>query len=624
MKNKIRLRLLLYFSGSLLAFSLVIGLVFFSLFSRHNMDVHKAELGNRAVRIAAQLAGYWSGDPEHSEQRHGQGHGMAGHGQGQAGAGLGQGQGQNVSGENTSGQDIAGQSTTGRNIAGQNGADQNEASQNRAGENEVGQNPPGQPIPGQHTAGQNPSGQPIPGQHMAGQNAPEQSIPEQRTNSAEAGQNPPGRGPEGQGPGGSGGPGMGSGAYLRFLEDIAMTDIWIVDRNLEQVERSHGQKTLSYKDLPPGAEEVVLAALQGRTTFSESFGTFIGAPSITVATPITFADGWVAGAVLLHENIKNIHRTTANGLIILLLSIGAAIIIAFFIANALAGHFTKPLDKMKTAAQKISSGDYSATTGVAQDDEIGALAVALDDMAVKLKAASRESAKLEKLRRDFVANISHELRTPVTVIRGSLEALTDGVVTKPDQVADYHQQMLTESVYLERLVTDLLSLARLQNPDFAIEMQEVNLKEIAADALRGMRRPAGSKNITLQLNAANGDYTMHGDYGRLRQMLVIVLDNAIKFSPEGSAVQLNMKHTAAGISFSVKDTGRGIPPEELPYIFERFYRQRPEENKSGTGLGLAIARQIAERHNMTITVQSTPGRGTEFIFAAPTPTKPAS
>ncbi len=482
MKNKIRFRLLLYFSGSLLVFSLIIGLVFFILFSRHNMDVHKSELKNRAENIAGTLAGFRIDSADQ-----GQGHGMMGQG-------------------------------------------------------------------------------------------------------------------------------MGYGAYLWFLDDIAMADVWIVDRNMDQITRGHGQASLAYNDLPSGAEAVIMAAMDGKITFSENFGTFVGAPSITVAAPITLSNGEITGVVLLHEQIENIRGATESGLGIMLLSMGAAVIISFFIANALAGRFTKPLGKMKTAALRISGGDYAVKIDVAQDDEIGELAAALDDMMEKLDAASKEGAKLEKLRRDFVANISHELRTPVTVIRGSLEALCDSVVSEPRMVEEYHRQMLSESVYLERLVSDLLDLARLQNPDFAMEMSEVDLKAVAEDAVRSIRRVAEKKQMEVRFSCADQSVIVFGDYGRLRQMLLILLDNAVKFSPEGSAVHLDLENTADGMALCIRDEGCGIPADELPFIFERFYKQRSEENKSGTGLGLSIAKQIADRHGIAIEVKSQPGMGTEFIF----------
>lgn len=267
---------------------------------------------------------------------------------------------------------------------------------------------------------------------------------------------------------------------------------------------------------------------------------------------------------------------------------------------------------MKTAALQISAGDYNTRTSVHQNDEIGELAVALDGMAVKLDAAWQKSKQLEKLRRDFVSNISHELRTPVTVIRGSLEALCDGVVTQPQMVEEYHRQMLSESTYLERLVNDLLDLARLQNPDFPMEMQEVDLQEIVEDAMHGIRRLAKNKKIEIHFACIEDHCKGFGDYGRLRQLLLILLDNAVKFSPEGGTVEVTLAGKQNAKTLSVRDEGPGISPEDLPHIFERFYVRRSEQNKSGTGLGLAIAKEIADRHGITIYAQSEPKKGASF------------
>jgi signal transduction histidine kinase len=235
-------------------------------------------------------------------------------------------------------------------------------------------------------------------------------------------------------------------------------------------------------------------------------------------------------------------------------------------------------------------------------------------MATKLDTASKESAKLDKLRQDFVANISLELRTPVTVIRGSLEALCDGVVSEPAMVADYHRQMLAESIYMERLVSDLIDLARLQNPDFAVEKREVDLKDIAVDAVRSIRRIADIKHVNVRLSYLGDDFIVCGDYSRLRQLLLILLDNAVKFSPEGKNVHVVLSRSQGISMLSVADEGPGIAPEDLPYIFERFYKQRSEANKNGTGLGLAIAKQIADRHNAIIEAKNRPDAGAEFVL----------
>jgi signal transduction histidine kinase len=238
------------------------------------------------------------------------------------------------------------------------------------------------------------------------------------------------------------------------------------------------------------------------------------------------------------------------------------------------------------------------------------LATVLDHLSVRLDEASRESARLDTLRRDFVANISHELRTPVTVLRGSLESLCDEVVTEPELVKSYYRQMLNESLHLQRLVNDLLDLSRLQNVDFKFDLREINLSDVLDDVVRSARQMAQAKNIRIELHQDSQLFSVVGDYGRLRQMLLIVLDNAIKFSGRDSTVDVKR----IGKEVTLTDYGIGIPAQDLPYIFDRFYKTKSEQNKNGTGLGLAIAKQIADRQGVNISVVSKQNEKTEFVF----------
>ena len=412
----------------------------------------------------------------------------------------------------------------------------------------------------------------------------------------------------GQGSGGMG----GYRSYLRFIEDIAMTDVWIVDQDLELlIGNAAGTNPYQYSDLPPDAEAVVEAVFLGSTTFSEGFSDLLRTPVVTVGTPI-MADGQVVGALLLHSPVAGINEGILQGFWMLLISIAIAFVLAILLSVFLAFSFTGPLSKMKQAALRLASGDYRVRTGVSQRDEIGELASVIDVLSDRLDAASRESEKLQQLRRDFVANISHELRTPVTVIRGSLEALVDDVVRDPVQVKEYHRQMLGESLYLQGLVNDLLDLSRLQNTDFRIDMQDISLCEVLRDVVRSSEKLAIAKRIRIVAELDEGlpaeDCRITGDYGRLRQMFLILLDNAIKFSPEGAEVKVAMK----GRSVIVEDHGQGIPAGDLPFIFDRFYKARSEANVTGTGLGLSIARQIAQRHGIRVDVESTVGEGSTF------------
>ena len=322
----------------------------------------------------------------------------------------------------------------------------------------------------------------------------------------------------------------------------------------------------------------------------------------------------MTGAVLLHTSKSDISEAFDNGMFILFISTLLAFAIGILISIIISRTIAKPLKKITKTALEISEGNYAAKTDVKGSDEIGELAQTMDEMGDKLRQAEIESEKLQQMRQDFVANISHELRTPVTVIRGSLEAICDKVVTEPEKVEEYHHQLLGESIYMQRLVNDLLDLSRLQNPDFSINITKFNLCDCLSDAVRSGRRIAIDKNINIEFSSDENVYMFSGDYDRIRQMLLIIIDNAVKFTDNpDNAVLVELKENTVRIT----NIGVGIQKDDLPVIFERFYKSRSEKNKNGTGLGLAIAKQIASRHNVGITVSSVEGGETTFGFVFP-------
>ncbi|MDF2948411.1 MAG: signal transduction histidine kinase, partial [Sedimentibacter sp.] len=402
----------------------------------------------------------------------------------------------------------------------------------------------------------------------------------------------------------------GLGLYLRSLDDIAMADAWIVDEDLNLLTTgTMAHMQYSYTDLPEDVDIVVKDVFNGETTFSQGFSQLLNTPTITVGTPIKSGNE-IIGALLIHSPVKGIDSAVSSGYKILLGSIMVALILSFVLSALLAVTFSKPLKRMKDTALLLADGKYNAKTGVKQNDEIGELAATIDILSQRLDEASHESEKLQKQRQDFITNISHELRTPVTVIRGSLEAICDGIIKDPIQLKDYHKQMLEESKSLERLVNDLLELSRLQNVDFKIEMNEINLCDVLKDAVRSAVNIANYKNIDIEFSQDRDVFLTNGDYGRLRQMFLIVVDNSVKFSNENSKIYISLNKN----TIIIKDEGIGISREDLPFIFDRYYRVKSVENKSGTGLGLTIANQIALRHNISITVESQLNVGTSFKF----------
>lgn len=403
---------------------------------------------------------------------------------------------------------------------------------------------------------------------------------------------------------GSGRQGGGSGAYLKFLDDIAMSDVWLVDKNLTLITRGNGKNALTYSELPEDGEKVILEALSGKISFSESFSSTIGEPSITVGAPVENSNGEIIAVVLLHTPVEGINSTVKDGLKIFALSSVVALFVSIGASMLLSLHFTKPIKRIEASAKKLADGDYSVKTEISQTDEIGALARTIDILAKKLDEASKESQRLDKLRRDFISNISHELRTPVTVIRGSLEAICDGVVTDSVQKDDYHKQMLSESIYLQRLVNDLLDLSKLQNADFKMETELLNLQNVVEDAVHSIRHIANKKDIAVIFNSNVTEFPLNGDYGRLRQMFIIVLDNAVKFSKPNNSVKVDMSSDEKQCFVSITNNGNGLSEDDILHIFDRFYKINSEENKTGTGLGLAIAKEIADKHNIKISVSS--------------------
>ena len=409
---------------------------------------------------------------------------------------------------------------------------------------------------------------------------------------------------------------------MRIIEDIAMGEVWIVDAKTGNIVQGRNEKgrSFSYLKLPPNAEETIKKAISGETTTTENFNDYLNENSITVAVPIKNGQT-IEGVVLLHSPVKYMSSALKSGIYTLIFSILVALILASISAVWLSISFTKPLNKIRDTTTELTKGNYEVTTQVKQSDEIGELAKSIDKLALQLDKSSKESERFEKMRQNFIANISHELRTPITVIRGSIEAICDGIISDPGQLKDYNEQILSDSIHLQRLVNDLIDLTKLQNTDFSIDKSTINLFEIINDAVRSMKQISTKKGVKINFSAENAieedRYLFIGDYQRIRQMIIIVLDNAIKFSNENQKVDILLKKENKKYELKICDSGRGIDPENIGEIFNRYHKSNTEENKNGMGLGLAIAKEIALRHNIEIFVKSVPNIKTVFIFLIP-------
>lgn len=290
---------------------------------------------------------------------------------------------------------------------------------------------------------------------------------------------------------------------------------------------------------------------------------------------------------------------------------------ALAMARLLARGMTQPLREMANAATRMQTGDYSVRVETKSRDEVGRLAVAFNQM-------SSELEHLEQSRRDLVANVSHELKTPITAIRAHLENLLDGV-EQPDP--ETLQVMLSQSERLGRLVEQLLDLSKLESGEVPLQTEVVPLPSLVAQVISeiGVARP--DRSVTVGADLPRDLPPVTADRERVHQVLFNLVDNAMRFTPDGGAVTVSADRHNGSVQIHVADTGTGIAPEHLPRLFERFYRVDPSRSREdgGTGIGLAIARSVVEAHGGHIEARSEVGHGSVFTFDLPVaPAGPAA
>jgi signal transduction histidine kinase len=295
--------------------------------------------------------------------------------------------------------------------------------------------------------------------------------------------------------------------------------------------------------------------------------------------------------------------------------VGAAV--AILLGLFLTRQFTKPIRALKKGAARIASGDLAYRAEVKSRDEFGDLAKSFNSMAASLDSS-------EQSRRRLFADIAHELRTPLSVIGGTVDAMIDGVYEpNPDNLNSIKE----ETDLLARLVGELRDLTLAESGHLKLEFEPTNLAELVQRRVSQAEVIARGKNITLRRDIAEGLPEIEADGRRVEQVVANLLDNALNHTPSGGIVTVAVSLDKDDALVSVADTGEGIPAEHLPYIFERFYRIDDARSRKtgGAGLGLAIAKQMVELHGGRIWVESEVGKGSKFSFTLPvTRQKPVS
>lgn len=285
----------------------------------------------------------------------------------------------------------------------------------------------------------------------------------------------------------------------------------------------------------------------------------------------------------------------------------------------LASRMTRSLKQLQQGAQQLAAGDFSVHVHVSEQDELAEVAEAFNLMVDELQRSFARQQELERARRDLIAAVSHDLRTPLTSIRVMIEALTDGVVTDPAMVQRYYANTHSQIESLANLITDLFELSKLEAGQIDLQLEPLNLNDLLSDVIESMQPQARVKEISMKGIFSEDVPIIKAEFAKIQRVLYNLVQNAIRHTPARGSISLATLAVPQGVQVEVVDSGEGINPEDLPHIFDQFFRSDKSRSREtgGAGLGLAIAKRIIEAHRGQIWVESEPEQGTRFSFILP-------
>lgn len=385
-------------------------------------------------------------------------------------------------------------------------------------------------------------------------------------------------------------------------------NIWFVDREGEML-ASARTEDLNYT---PSAIDNFDPAEGGSSPYQiGDYHGYFDEDMITVIAPVTQGFS-TKGYLLVHKpytSVEEARYTIMRNTYIVVIVI---YLLSFIIFLGIHFLIYRPLKKITDAATQYASGDLDVVIPVNTQDEMGYLSASLNYMSSQLK-------DMEDYQKKFVANVSHDFRSPLTSIKGYIEAMADGTIP-PEMQDKYLKIILFETERLTDLTRDLLTLNEFDTKDLLLDKSYFDIHEMIKNTAASFEGTCTSKKISVELLFASRNLNVYADRRKIQQVLYNLIDNAIKFSNADSSVTIETTERGGKVYISVKDYGIGIPKNSINKIWERFYKTDLSrgKDKKGTGLGLSIVKEIIQAHNENINVISTEGVGTEFIFSLPT------
>lgn len=334
----------------------------------------------------------------------------------------------------------------------------------------------------------------------------------------------------------------------------------------------------------------------------------------TVGIPVNRDDGLPAAVVFVSASANTLIVFLVEILKMFVISSLAVLILAFAAVYFITADLVRPMRKMVAATQSFSKGDFTVRVPVESYDELGQLAISFNNMASSL-------ATTETTRRSFTANVSHELRTPMTTIGGFIDGILDGTI--PDDKRDHYLKIVSQEIKrLSRLVRSMLNIARIEAGEMQIKPDLFDVNDTVIRTVFTFEQPLESKHIEVR-GLDYGKVMVEADPDLIHQVIYNLIENAVKFASEDGFIEIGYTEDDNETSVSIKNSGDGIPKDEIPHVFDRFYKtdKSRSRDKGGAGLGLHIVRSIINLHGGDIVVRSVEGEYCEFIFTIPKPQK---
>ncbi len=329
-----------------------------------------------------------------------------------------------------------------------------------------------------------------------------------------------------------------------------------------------------------------------------------------LAGALVFLNVWLIAQLMFASR----HDLTL-AVILLVFATGIAAAVGFFLSAAL----TDRIATLNRAAEQIAQGRLQTRVAVEGRDELAQLTRSFNVMAEQLEMAQAKQRELDTLRRDLVAWVSHDLRTPLTSIRAMLEALADGVVDDPETVQRYYRAAQEEIRSLSQLIDDLFEVSQIDAGGLKLDIAPNSIGDLISDTIERFAETARRQGIQLTGSLSASTDPVQLDAPRIGRVLANLTANALRYTPTGGQITITAQRITPGVEVTVADTGEGIRPEDVPFVFDRFYRGEKSRSRAtgGSGLGLAIARGIVEAHGGHIHVESEVGHGARFVFVLP-------